>query len=256
MKNPVTSFFKNLSPSAYVFLVTTAIVLLAGAARYKAGQAFDPNVTFEDGSEQSESATKNAAYKVKASTLGQQDISVRYADRVRDASALSLGLGLHILHERISNNRVIPNVRDVLREFARSDLMPPRMTVLEPTRPTEYGLVATPLGLYFVRYRPTPLTIEVLAVGTRGLEDGAVFMIRLPEAQPAPATDIEPQNYAGGYATIFVAPFANAPVPVAFSSSQAYAAAGWRQEPLRTTPFPPEKVAALRNWLASYNAQN
>lgn len=253
MKNPL----KDLSPSAYVFLVTFFIVVVAGLARYKAGHSFDPNVTFEDGSAQEETARRESGYKVKPSSLGQNDISVRYADRLRDASALTLGLSLYVLHERLANNRAIPTASALMSEFGRSDLMPPRMSVLTPDRPLEYGMVASPLGVYFVRYRPTPLTVEVLAAGARGLSDGAIFMIRLPEAQPAPvSSDVQQQNIAGGYATVFVAPFANATVPVAFSSPQAFIAAGWSQEPLRTVPFSPEKLAALQNFLTAYNGQH
>lgn len=255
MKNPL----KDFSPAAYVFMVTFVVVLVAVFARYKSAGDFDPRVTFDDAASADEGGRRGgeAPATVKASSLGQNDISVRYADRLRDASALALGLTIYAVRERVSEKkRVIPSVGELMAEFGKTDLMPPGLTALEADRPIGFGMLGSRRGVYYVRYQPVPLAVEVLACGARGLDDGAVFMIRLPEAAPLPQPSAGPQTVAGGFATLYVAPFANAPIPVAFSSPQAYAAAGWRQEPLRAIPFPPEKIAALQTWLAAYEAQH
>lgn len=252
MKNPL----KNFSPSAYVLMVAFVVVACAGIVRFKGG-GFDPRVTFDDGEPTAEKA-KTAASRgeVRDSSLGPSDISVRYADRLREASALALGLTTYVVHERLSpGKRVIPAVADLVGEFRKTDLVPPGIYALDVDRPTDYGLFESRLGLYYVRYRPSPLAVEVLAAGAHGLDDGAVFLVRLPEEAGLPPGVSGPATTAGGYATLFIAPFANATVPVAFSSASAYAAAGWRQEPLRAAPIPPEKLAALRAWLARSDSQ-
>ncbi len=251
MINPL----KKLGPVGTVFLVASVFVALSGLIRYAGRNRLDVSVAYQDMSQpQGESRSGARSQEVRASSLGEGDVSVRYADRLRDASALALGLTLHVLHERISNRRILLNSASVLSGFEQTGLLPPQMTIAAQSAQVNYGTVLSPRGLYIVRYRPTPVTIEVLACGAKGLQDGAVFMVRVPEAQAPPVT-LEPQQQAGNFASVFIAPMNDAVIPAEFSSAQAYAAAGWRQEPLRTVPFTAEQLNNLRTWLATYNQE-
>ncbi len=244
MKNPLA----HLSPVFFVMLIAGVIVFGAIAVRMARTESVDAHVTYLDGSDTGGSRRAPHERARPQLNLGATDISVLYADRLRDATALSLALGLYILHERISNHHLLIGIGDVIDGINHSDLMPPQMQAA-----TSSGIFSSPRGLYYVRYRSSPLTIEVLACGSRGLEDGAIFIIRLPEAQPIPVADLAPSEQAGGFATLFTAPFANAVIPQPFSSAQVFAAAGWAQEPLRATPFSSQQVTELNQWLAAYN---
>jgi hypothetical protein len=161
---------------------------------------------------------------------------------------------LFAVRERVQKQKTFADARELLREFGNSELFPPGFTLAEPTRPTSYGLLATPRGTYFIRYRPRPLALEILAGGSQGLESGAPFMLRVPEViQPvvAPADPAAP--VAGYWATLFVAPASlDAPIPAPFASPAAYLAVGWLAEPLRAVPFTEAQTQELNRWLATY----
>ncbi|HEX8096716.1 MAG TPA: hypothetical protein VF507_01715 [Pyrinomonadaceae bacterium] len=229
-------------------VVAVSMLVLAGSVclRYFSQRETSPRIKIAD-YDRAGAESQPSPRPYTAATLGDDDPAVRYADRLRDASALSISFSLYALNERLVNSRVIPSVGGVLDGMKSSGLVPPGTAVVNQS-----GVVRSPGGLYYLRYSPNPFGLEVLAVGAGGLADGEVFLIRVPESGPPPATELAPSQLAGGYATLFTAPRADALVPKPFVPASVYAKAGWRQEPLRASPYSPQQAQELKTWLAQY----
>lgn len=237
---------RRFSPVTIVLSIAMMTMMAVGAVRYyDRDESFDPHVNLAHSSGMNSARPLGAAARVNATSYGDSDPSVRYSDRLRDASALSIAFSLYSLNERLVNRRIPPDINSVLEGMKASGLMPPGLEVVNGV-----GVVRSPFGICYIRYRPLPYGVEVLSVGARGLADGEVFIIRVPEAEQP--TAMPSPNDGKAYATIFTAPMSDAPVPPAFSSSTAFANAGWRQEPLRSAPYSQQQIEELQTWLANY----
>lgn len=187
--------------------------------------------------------------------LGETDPTVKYAERQREASSIGLGMSLFVVRQRVSYQRSFDDIQSLLSEFAKSDIFPPQMTMLVPKQAVAYGIIGSARGLYYIRYQPNPLKIEILACGNNGLDDGAVFVLRLPETSAADVR-VEPNakvSVAGKWATLFVSPsYGNAYLPPAFAPPADYQNSGWTIEPLRSAEISPEKLNQIQNFLQNY----
>ena len=239
-------------PSAfhYVMFIACGFLFLSFGARYFFGGEKQLDVRFSDrrATDESLRTIRQADAKIY---YGDDDRSARYADRLRDAAQIAISLGLYTVRERTaSERREIPDIESVIRGLAASPLMPPGARVV-----SERGILLTQTGAYFVRYRPRPLAFEVLAGGARGLEDGAIFIVRFPEATGTFAREQNAQAQYGSFATVFVAPFQNAPVPLPFSPPDSFRAAGWTQEPLRSAPISASEAAEINRFIEIVSAR-
>lgn len=237
---------KRLSPVQIVFAVSMLVVVSSALIRHYTTTTLDPQIKLADYQGDGLSAQPTTR-PYTATNMGDNDPAVRYADRLRDASALSISFSLYTLNERMVNNRIIQDNASVLDGLNKSGLMPPGLSVA-----SQSGVVRSPYGLYYIRYRPNPFGVEILSVGGNGLADGEVFIIRLPDSAPPPAAELAPSQSAGGYATLYTAPRGDTVVPKPFASFKDMESAGWKQEPLRAAPYSPEQVQELKNWLAQY----
>ena len=132
-----------------------------------------------------------------------------------------------------------------MKSFSTSQLLPPQMQILYPDSETDYGLVKSSRGTYFVRYRSIPLTIEILAPGVTSRDDS--FLVRIPDT--ASSKQFGSQNEAGFWASVYIAPKGDAKIPPAFSVSEVYQKFGWGLEPLRFTQLTNEQAKSVQNWL-------
>ncbi len=110
---------------------------------------------------------------------------IRTTERVREVSALMMGLVLYATRERIEG-RTPATVDELLAGVTRHGLMPPGLVpqgqsgTLIATHRTQVGTAIH--GTLFVRYRPEPLGIEVIALGQEH-RDGPAIMMRLPDEE-------------------------------------------------------------------------
>lgn len=246
------------SPFHYVVFIAGAVFFLAFAARlYFGGGPGGLNVRYRDRKPVA-ARTSPAEREVESRMyLADEDRSVRYADRLRDASQIAYACGLYAVRQRTGYQRTIPDIVTLMNELEKTPLMPPVVTgarVLKYRDGTERAVLQTPTGLYYVSYRPTPLAFDVLAAGERGLDDGAVFVVRMPEASGTIARGQNPPA-RGVFASVFVAPYQNAVVPLPFSPADAYRAAGWAQEPVRSAPVSADELAEINRFLAGAGGQ-
>lgn len=167
---------------------------------------------------------------------------IRTTERLREVTALTTALVLYAARERMEG-RTPRTVDELLAGVTGRGLMPPglvrqgRSGTLTATHSTAIGTATH--GTLFVRYRPEPLGIEVIAVGSER-RDGPALMMRLPD------------DGAGGEgAGFFMATgLDDVVVPQPFAGEPEVIAAGWSRESLRAVKLSPDERQNLREWSA------
>jgi len=195
-------------------LAASIVVAAALIASYFRLRAIDPQVTMEFG---------QGAIGKQAST-GQTVIATtidgevaRTAERIGEATALALSASLYAASERL-RGRTPRGARDLLSGLAAQNLLPPGLALTQ----VEGSLVST-YGNVSVRYRPLPLSIEVIALG-RKPADGPALIVRIPDETPDK-----------GEAKLYIAgSLGDVRVPAPFSPAAEIIALGWSPEPLRS----------------------
>jgi hypothetical protein len=160
----------------------------------------------------------------------------RTAARVRDASALTMGLTLFAVNEGL-NRRAMTNVENLVTRFAARDLLPPGVK-----QNAAQGVLESARALIYVRYRPEPLAIEVISVCRERL-DGPALIGRI-------ATGGQVDTSANTGATLFVARgLGDVQLPEPFAPAARMTALNWTPEPLRDRAFTPQEMEQINGWL-------
>jgi hypothetical protein len=249
-----TQFVKDtLRPSAfhYTMFIAAAVLLVSFSARFFFGGDQGLDVRFRDRRGYAARSKAQGADVEKGIYFADDDRSVRYAVRLRDASQIATACALYVVRQRTGFARVVPDIETLLNELEKTALYPPSITdgrVVKYADGSARGVLQTATGLYYVSYRPKPLAFDVLAAGERGLEDGPVFVVRFPEASGTIIRGKEQPRY-GSFATVFLAPPQNAIVPIPFSPADSYRAAGWAQEPVRSSPVSQDELTEINRFL-------
>lgn len=246
-------FLKPTETMCVILGVFTLLALVAGISMYRDETAFNATLSYEKMSPTQKKRAETLALNIPT---GDFDKNVRYSERIREASAIGLGASLFLVSERVSRNRVLTLI-ELMRDFSKSDLLPPGTEVLLPTTPASFGLLKTTRGFYYLHYSPAPLKVEILAASFNGLADGAEFILRVPDTS---AANLKPEvssikvTSAGAWATIFEAPETdNHYIPPPFSPAAAYLAMEWKIRPLQQSEMSAERVAQLNEYLQKQN---
>ncbi len=175
----------------------------------------DPRVTLEQGRG---SSYKRSTVDVQSGIATAMDGEVtRTADRIGEATALALSAVLYAATEQI-NKRTPRSVRDLLTGVAQNGLMPPGLVITESA-----GTLVSAHGSLSVRYRPAPLGIEVVSIGSKP-DYGPALIVRLPDET---SDKSEARLYlAGGLQSVTV--------PAPFAPAGEVIALGWSPERLRS----------------------
>ena len=168
------------------------------------------------------------------------DPAILYSDRLREASAIAIGLSLAILDERLSNKRLMTNLEQIFAGTQQRNLLPPLLRINTQARALE-----SDFGVYYLNYRARPFCLEVVSVGRMGAQSGDNFVLRVPDESGSLTNTDSGQTNLPAYATVWTSPDISAKTPAPFAPAADYAAAGWRQEILRTGDVAPEKLAEL-----------
>lgn len=231
------------------FFCVIAIVVAVTMYRQSRQQPFAAQLRYEHLTQEQKRQFANFG---DGARLGEDDRNARYAERLREASSIGLGLSLYLARERVVNNRAL-SLSEAMYEFAHSDIVPPACQVVPQTPMKDYGVAQTANGLYIIRYSPVPLKVEVLSSGAQGLADGPTFLLRVPDTSaahlPLPAQNRRVTS-AGAWATLFEAPLNEThAVPPPFAPAQTYTALNWRIQPLQQTELTPDKIQQLNQFL-------
>ena len=142
----------------------------------------------------------------------------RTAERLREAQAVATATSLYAITER-GSGRPPRTVNDLLAGLYQKNLLPPGLTLGQ-----QEGTLLSRYGTLFVRYRPAPLGIEVVALG-REHADGPAMMVRVPD-------DREGEDGA----LVFTArQLEGVRVPQAFAPVAEVIARGWATEKFRAS---------------------
>ena len=135
------------------------------------------------------------------------------AERLRESSAIALA-GTLVSADRRSNNRPIQTVESLLSEMFSAKAVPPGIQ-FEKSK----NCLSSVYADYYVRYRQTPLGVEVVSE-CKGQLCGPTLLVRLPD-----------DGFSQDALTYYTAPPGGAvSVPAAFSSAAEVIKAGWRPE--------------------------
>ena len=141
----------------------------------------------------------------------------RTAERISEATALALSASLYAVSEQL-NDRTPRGARDLITGLAARNLLPPgiKLSGVE-------GNFVSADGSLSLRYRPTPLSIEVIALGHQPA-DGPALIVRVPDDSLA-------QNEAKLY---LANSLGEVRVPAPFAPEAEVIALGWSPERWRS----------------------
>jgi len=208
----------KVSPLAVVLATALLVVASSVSANYflgKSARTIDPHVMMEGESPAGEKAARDMDYRRRVVVTAMGGEVARTADRVAEAEALAVATSLYAATEQIKR-RTPETVGDLLSGVSSQDLLPPGISL---TR-TEGALVSDH-GSLFVRYRPVPLAIEVVALG-REPKDGPAILVRVPD-----------DNAKEGASLFLATRVSDVSIPQAFAPASAVIAEGWSPESFR-----------------------
>lgn len=249
----ISRFAAGFRPEPYQVVVMVLLVVVVGSfilrVRQGEGEGLDASVLYNDDNPANQEKQKKQAKKEFYQT-GEYDANLKYAERVREASAISLGLSLFLLRERIMEQKTSASINDILARFDTHELKPPGVRV-QSNSGADYGLVRSTRGVYLLRYRAKPFVLEVLACGTNGMSDGAIFLLRVPDQARAQIVGGDSTQVVASWAVLYVAPNNRAAwIPPAFSPAETFVNTGWQLEPLQANDVSPDRLAELNRYLS------
>ncbi|MCI0337687.1 MAG: hypothetical protein L0226_08930 [Acidobacteria bacterium] len=163
----------------------------------------------------------------------------RAAVRVREASALAMGLTLLAVNEALASRSIL-NVETLLTRFVSRHLLPPG---IKPHN--SKGTFESVYAVIYVRYRTDPLAVEIVSIG-RNKPDGPPIIARI-----ATGSD----ENAG--ATLFLARQINdVAIPEPFAQTSRMTAMNWSIEPMRERSFSAQELDQINGWLRSRSVGN
>jgi hypothetical protein len=218
------------SPTLVVFATAFCIISLITLSSWLSARRSRIHARVEIADPTVETAAARSQKLPAAHALPDGEVE-RTAARVREVSALVVGLTLLSVNEAIARRSVI-SVASLLDRFAANGLLPPGMR-----RHTADGVLESDRAVIYARYRVEPLAIEIVSIG-REPKDGPPIIGRI-------ATGSE---NAG--AMLFISRQTNVvSLPEPFASAAQVAAMGWSFEPLRERAFSPQELEQVNDWL-------
>ena len=209
----------RISPLTVVCAIAILIVASSAIANYflgKSARTIDPRVTMDNGRIADKRALKENEFRRRVIVTATDGEVARTADRIGEAKALAIATSLFAATEQLKG-RTPRTAHDLLAGVAAQNLLPPGLNITGGE-----GALASDHGSLFVRYRPVPLGIEVVALG-REPGDGPAILVRVPD-----------ESAKEGSAILFMATrLSEVSVPSAFTPAAEIISAGWSPEPLR-----------------------
>jgi len=203
------------NPRAMIIFLTTALLVAAViVTRFIRLPTVDPRVTteFSDRS----TANRETAKQPVVPTMIDGEVAVT-ADRIGEATALALSASLYAASQQIRGNTP-RNVQNLLTGLVAQNLLHPDLTITQVE-----GTLISPSGNLSVRYRPVPLALEVVSIGSKP-ENGPALIERVPD-----------ETLEKGEAKLFLAnSLTGVRVPAPFAPAPEVIALGWSPERLRT----------------------
>jgi hypothetical protein len=217
LKTPTLSRFAITYGIALVIVAAVAVALFARMVK----EVVDPQITpvYSRGPEE-----KQPDLALAIAPVVMNGEVARTAERIGETTALALATGLYAANEQL-HGRTPRTVRDLVAGIVNQNLLPPGLTLTEAegVLASSCGTPTVNCGALSIRYRPTPLGIEVVSVGSAP-DDGPALIVRLPD-----------ETSAQGEAALFIATsLTGVKVPDPFAPTAEVIASGWSQERWRS----------------------
>lgn len=160
----------------------------------------------------------------------------RTAARVREVSALVMGLTLLAIQEAIAGNNLTSS-EALAERFVARQLLPPTI------RPAAArGVLESDMAVLYIRYRVEPLALEVVSLG-RSPEDGAPIIGRIVTGKEE-------------HSALFIARQSKgATLPDPFLPAAQVIALHWSAEPWRERAFAPQEMEQIQQALRTAQSQ-
>jgi hypothetical protein len=221
---------RRLSPTLVVFATAVCVIALMTISSWLSARRNRIHARVEIAGPVVETSAAISQTLPAAQALPDGEVE-RTAARVREVSALVVGLTLLSVNEAIARHPVI-SVASLLDRFATNGLLPP-----DVRRHAAGGVLESDRAVIYARYRVEPLAIEIVSIG-REPTDGPPIIGRI-------ATGDENAD-----AMLFISrQTKGASLPEPFVPTEQVAAMGWSVEPLRERSFSPQELDQVNDWL-------
>lgn len=226
-------------PSPLLVTGTTAsfIILLVVSLNWLAARRNRLTARVEIAPPVVEAANDKATATPSAPGLPDGEVE-RTALRVREASALVVGLTLFAVNEGLQR-RPITRVEILTTHFIAAGLLPPGIT-----QNSNGGVLLSTHATIYIRYRPSPLAVEVVSLG-REERDGPAIIARI----------VTGADETSGASLLLARQLGTISLPDPFTPNAQMAALNWSVEPLRERNFTALELAQLNAWLQSQAAR-
>lgn len=226
-------------PSPLLVTGTTAslIILLVLSLNWLAARRHRLTARVEIAAPVVEAANEKAKASSSIERLPDGEVE-RTALRVREASALVMGMTLFAVNEGLQRRPVI-RVESLTARFVASGLLPPGITQHNTS-----GVLSSERATIYVRYRPEPLAIEIVSLG-QDERDGPAIIARI----------ITGSEQETGASLLLARQLGNVTLPTPFTPNAEITALNWSVEPLRERTFTEQELAQLNTWLRTQSTR-
>lgn len=160
------------------------------------------------------------------------------AEQVSKSAALLMGTTL-LAAQRSLERKPFVNVASLVAGVVSEGLLPPGLK-----QESGANSFSSEHAVYYIRYRPEPLGVEVLSVG-KGNEVGSAILARLPD-----------DEFFEHALTYYVLPKGTAEMPAAFTPVARLMEGGWRPESFKASEVSTSEQEEQRAWLAARGLVN
>lgn len=211
-------------------LITTAVIVtLIMGTRFVSSVltndigSVDPRITLPPNQAQ-EIRERQRRQQVQAfASVSEGEVS-RTEERIREATALALAASLFVATESLAHRIPVSDLA-LLSGVEKAGLLPPGIRLIDNS-----VLITSERGTLRVRYRPEPLCIEVVSIGSERT-DGPALLLRVPSM-------IAGRDEAGDVVLYMATRLDEITIPGPFASEAQIIALGFAPEPLRAATLP------------------
>ena len=226
------------SPLAVVLTVATLTVFVFSFATYaRRGGFWSAEVearVFNENGRRNRQGTDNVSGSQRVFAF--QGEVYDEAGQVSKSAALLMGTTL-LAAQRSLERKPFVNVESLVAGVVSEGLLPPGLN--QDNRANSFS---SEHSVYYIRYRPEPLGVEVLSV-RKGNEVGSAVLARLPD-----------DEFFENALTYYVLPKASE-MPAAFMPAARLIEGGWRPESFKAAEVSSSEIEQQRAWLMARGLQ-
>ena len=237
-KSVVQAFLS--SPLVVVLTVATLTVFVFSFAAYaRRGGFWSAEVearVFNQGGRRNRRVTDDASRNQRVFAF--QGEVYDEAEQVSKSAALLMSTTVLAVQRSAERNAFV-NVETLIAGVVSAGLLPPGLK-----QENGANSFSSEEAVYYIRYRPEPLGVEVLSVG-KGKEVGPEILARLPD-----------DEFFENALTYYVLRKAAAEMPAAFTPAASLIEGGWRPESFKASEVSTSEKEEQRAWLAARGLVN